>query len=184
MWINGEEAARCQMGPEGMFLYSDQIAFNAASTVGDPVALDLGEAADLLVEGENVIAVQVANHALRSPLVFSGSLRVETGNTVFAKVSENFSEANGASTTHFNSGGIINNSGNGEPVPGGWLDLSPEVISGDQWEELEVRTISQAGGGEEGDGAISYTLSARGDLAEAVIPFPEVPMAPHWVTAE
>lgn len=180
VFVNGIEVARCNTGAPGMFIYSDQVAFNEDSTEGSPVALNLGRASDVLVEGENVIAVQVANRTTSSSMFFSGSLRINAGVTLLNVISEDFSNANGASKTHSNVGGSITNTMTGTPVPGGWLDLSPLVSSGSNWTDFEVRSQSEPGGGETGDGAFFYTVTGEGTSYDAVISFPPVSMGARW----
>lgn len=180
VFVNGIEVARCNLGAPGMFTFSDQVAFNEDSTEGSPVSLNLGRASDVLLEGENVVAVQVANRTTSSSMYFSGSLRINAGVTLLNVVSEDFSNANGAFKTHLNVAGSITNTTTGTPVPNGWLDLSPLVSSGSNWTELEVRSQSEAGGGEAGGGAVSYTVSGEGTSDDAVIAFPPVSMGAHW----
>lgn len=180
IFLNGTEVGRCNLGAPGLFVYSDQVAFDEDSTEGDPVSLNLGKASDLLVEGENVLAVQVANRDFSSAIFFDGSLRIDAGVTLLKVVSEDFSTANGALRNHLNSGGSVTNTRTGTPVVNGWLDRSPLVRSGSNWTNFEVTTLSDAGAGEEGDGAISYVISGDAPTDEAVISFPPVSMASHW----
>lgn len=178
--INGREAARCNLGAPGMFIYSDQVAFNEDSTEGTPAVLNLGRASDLLVEGENTIAVQVANRDADSSLLFDGALRIDAGITLINVIAEDFSNANGAFITHQNNGGSVSNVLTGTLAPGGWLERSPFVRSGGSWASLEVRSLSDSGAGEGGDGAISYTLTGQGIEDAAALLFPSVDMSAHW----
>jgi hypothetical protein len=97
VFVNGIEVARCNLGAPGMFTFSDQVAFNEDSTEGSPVSLNLGRASDVLLEGENVVAVQVANRTTSSPMYFSGSLRINAGVTLLNVVSEIFRMPTGRS---------------------------------------------------------------------------------------
>lgn len=178
--INGKEAARCNLGAPDMFIYSDQVAFNEDSTEGNPADLNLGRASDLLMEGENTIAVQVVNRDPDSSLFFAGSLRINAGITLLNVVTEEFSNANGALITHQNTGGSISNVTTGTLASGGWLERSPFVRSGGNWDDLEVRSLSDPGAGENGDGAISYTLTEQGAGDDATLLFPSVDMSAHW----
>jgi len=178
--LNGAEVGRCHLGAPGMFLFSDQLAFNDNSTHGAPVSLNLGRASDLLVEGENVLAIQVANHDSATALFFSGSLGIDAGVSLITVVNDDFASANGASQSHLNLGGSVTNSTTGTPVVKGWLAQSPLIRSGSNWSNLEIDSLSDAGAGKEGDGAISYTLTSGDPLDFAVIPFPLVSMASHW----
>ena len=179
--INGNEAVRCNLGAPGMFIYSDQLAFNEDATEGNPTVLNLGRASDLLVEGENTIAVQVVNRDPDSPLFFDGALRIDAGISLINIVSKDFSSANGSSITHTNSGGLISNITTGTLRSGGWLDQSPSVRSGSNWTDFKVGVLSDPGAGENGDGAITYTLSGRGTEDEATLLFPPVDMSAHWI---
>ena len=165
--INGKEAVRCNLGAPGMFIYSDQLAFNEDATEGNPTVLNLGRASDLLVEGENTIAVQVVNRDPDSSLFFDGVLRIDAGISLVDVVSKDFSSANGSSITHTNSGGLISNITTGTLASGGWLDQSPSVRSGSNWTDFKVGVLSDPEAGENGNGAISYTLSGRGTEDEA-----------------
>ncbi len=180
VFINGKEVERCYLGPTGMFVYSDQFAFRNNPDGGGMVSLNLGRCSDCLVEGDNVIAVQVVGSSELGPVHFDGALRIHAGITLSAVVSESFSDANGATRIHTNRLGEINERTLGTPVLGGWLARSPQVESGAGWEQLEVRAVSQAGGGEEGDGAMTYTVTATGAPDEALILFPPVDLADHW----
>lgn len=182
VYVNGVEVERCNLGPSGLFVYSDQFAFRTNPVAQQAASLVLGRCNDLLVEGENVIAVQVAAHTLNGPLRFNGSLRIDAGETLFPVVLNDFSDANGAFRTHTNVFGVVSDSTTGSPVVDGWLANSPLVESGAGWEELEIVTRSDTGAGEGGGGAISYTATASGVQDGAVIPFPEVDLGDHWQT--
>ena len=180
VYLNGVEVERCNLGPKDLFVYSDQFAFRANPSAGEILSLNLGRCADLLTEGENVIAVQVAGQNLVGPLRFEGLLRIDAAITLYSVVSDTFPYANGASKVHRNVLGVIGDETLGSPISGGWLDRSPSVTSGAAWDDLEVITLSDAGAGEAGDGGISYTVTATGTSDEAVISFPPVAMNPHW----
>lgn len=180
VFLNGVEVARCHLGAPGMFIFSDQVAFNENSTHGSPALLNLGVASELLIEGENVLAIQVVNRDIASALIFDASLRIDAGVTLINVTDDDFANANGAFKTHRNLNGSITDSTSGSPLVNGWLARSPLVRSGAGWTNLEIRSVSDAGAGEEGDGAISYTLTSSDPLAPAVIAFPPVSMATHW----
>lgn len=180
IFINGVEAERYNLGPPGLFIYSDQLSFLSNPDDARLITLNLGPASDWLVEGENVIAVQVAGNTLSRPVHFEGELRIDAGVTLYDVVTDFFSDANGASRTHLNNLGVINESSSGMPVVDGWLDRSLLVESNSGWEQLEITTLSESGGGEQGDGAIRYTVAGSGGLDDAVISFPEVEMGQLW----
>jgi autotransporter-associated beta strand protein len=63
-FLNGEEVARRNMGNSGMFAYRDHLAFNPSHT--SPLeTINLPIANTLLVESENVLAIQAHNRGLR-----------------------------------------------------------------------------------------------------------------------
>ena len=62
VWINGTEVARSNMGPSQGHFHFDQGAYRTGSANRSEFEdFDIGEFADALVEGENVIAIQLAN---------------------------------------------------------------------------------------------------------------------------
>ncbi|MFT5413090.1 MAG: hypothetical protein ACI9NC_005843, partial [Verrucomicrobiales bacterium] len=182
-FINGVEVARCNLGPAQMFIYADQFAFNADSTHDAPSSFVLGVASDLLVEGENSIAVHVANRNLASAMKFDAGLRIDAGVTLVGVSSDEFDTANGASRTHRNHAAGITNTTSGTSITGGWLQLSPNVRSDPAWSDLEITTLSDATAGETGDGAISYTLTGTSPTHPAAISFPPVDLSAHWNAA-
>ena len=62
-YLNGREFLRKNLGAAGSFVYRDQPAFNTR-TVGTTNYFDVGLAAGLLVDGTNVLAIQLHNDAL------------------------------------------------------------------------------------------------------------------------
>ena len=62
VWLNGREVARSNMGPKHGHFYFDMGAYRTgSSSTSEFEEFDLGEFADALVEGENLIAVQLGN---------------------------------------------------------------------------------------------------------------------------
>jgi len=59
-FVNGKEIARKNMGPEDAFGFHDQHAYNSHSP-GTPENIYYSTASDIIVEGTNVIAIQVHN---------------------------------------------------------------------------------------------------------------------------
>jgi hypothetical protein len=179
-FINGVEVARCNMGAPQMFIYADQTAFNSGSNDGSPTTFNLGTASDHIVSGENVIAIQVGNFDAGSAIKFESRLRMNSTINLVTVSTNTFATANNASKTHTNTGGSISNTSSGSPVANGWLAKSPNVTSSPVWTSLQVTTLSDNGGGETGDGAISYTLTGTGPVQAATISMPPVNMASHW----
>lgn len=64
-YLNGHEIARKNAGAYGRFMYCDQVAFNNHEA-GTWEVIPLGAASDFLVEGTNLISVQVHNLSLDS----------------------------------------------------------------------------------------------------------------------
>ncbi|MBL9134419.1 MAG: lamin tail domain-containing protein, partial [Verrucomicrobiales bacterium] len=58
--LNGQEIARANLGPAGMFIPARHPSFNA-STSAEPVSIDLGPASKFLRPGPNLLTVQVHN---------------------------------------------------------------------------------------------------------------------------
>ncbi len=61
VFVNGKEIARKNMGPTDAFGFHDQHAYNA-HIPGTPENIYYSKASDILVEGTNIIAIQVHNH--------------------------------------------------------------------------------------------------------------------------
>ena len=76
-YLNGREVARRNMGAPGSFAFHNQPAFNDRNSAGIGT-IELGEFGDLLVEGENVFAVQVHDQGDRT-LKLDARLRTSGG---------------------------------------------------------------------------------------------------------
>ena len=88
VWLNGIEVARSNMGPEHGHVFSEQLsAVRGSSSTSSFEDFDLGEFAEHLVEGENVLAFQVANNSLSGTMWLDFELQAG-GETVVAKGSE------------------------------------------------------------------------------------------------
>ncbi|MFT4549654.1 MAG: hypothetical protein ACI8XO_001026 [Verrucomicrobiales bacterium] len=85
VWINGKELARCNMGPEKSHIYHDQLAHRAAANSTATSGFDLGDAGDILITGDNVLAIQVANSNITSSLRLEMSL--DAGGTALIPLS-------------------------------------------------------------------------------------------------
>lgn len=72
-YLNGKEIARRNMGPTGMFGYHDQFAFNEHEA-GTAELIDLGAATDCLVDGDNILAIQVHNKEILDESPTDGDL--------------------------------------------------------------------------------------------------------------
>ena len=79
-WINGVEVARANMGASKAHIYHDQLAYRASGLMTGTQNFILEDASDLLVEGENILAIQVNNSAINGNMRLDASLKIdETG---------------------------------------------------------------------------------------------------------
>lgn len=75
-YLNGQEVLRKNLGPAGLHIFHDQVAFNQLQSV-TPEFFSLGLASELLVEGTNTIAAQVHSFSIiGATLAFDGRLRI------------------------------------------------------------------------------------------------------------
>lgn len=87
-WVNGIEVARENMGAPKAHIYHDQVSYRSSTQTTTTKTINLGIASDLLVEGKNVIAVQINNSEL------SGNMRLDMALEIAA--STNFFEMGSA----------------------------------------------------------------------------------------
>lgn len=80
-YLNGVEITRKNLGAAGHLVYASQRAYNPATTAG---MSDLGTvpANQVLVEGANVLAIQVHNHDLSTALKLDAALSLTGGGTL------------------------------------------------------------------------------------------------------
>ena len=76
-FVNGKEIARKNMGPAGAFGFHDQDAYNPHGA-GTPENIYFPNASDILVEGTNVIAIQLHNKGTENPMVISADLFINS----------------------------------------------------------------------------------------------------------
>jgi len=81
-WLNGVEVARCNMGADKAHIYADQLAYRGASTSTATTDITLGSASDLLENGGNTLAIQVANYTINSSLRLDVALRLNGANLI------------------------------------------------------------------------------------------------------
>lgn len=79
-WLNGKELARCNMGPAKAHIYHDQIAYRSAANSTATTNISFGTASDCLVEGENTLAIQLANANIATSLRLEMSLSAGANN--------------------------------------------------------------------------------------------------------
>lgn len=121
-WINGVEVARANMGAVKAHIYHDQLSHRGGTLGTDSESITLPVASELLVQGENVIAVQVNNYSLTGNMRLDMSLQID--------------EPSGADPQLFSSGGDVTylpglrepTSGLVDPVtssedPSDWIEL-------------------------------------------------------------
>lgn len=181
-FINGKEVARARLGPAKMFIYADQTAFSTrpASPAGAQ-DFNLGPASNFLVPGNNVIAIQVSNQAWdgKGDILVDAALELNNGILTTTEFSENFNNANGASRTHTNTAGSINNSTTGTP-PAGWLANAANPTSAATWSALTIQQTLATTGGTANGGNLRINLTGTGPTQAARVLGPAVNMAAQW----
>lgn len=75
-WLNGVEVARRNMGAAKAHIFHDQVSYRASTLGTTNETISLSGASSLLVEGENVLAIQVNNSSLTSNMRLDLSLRI------------------------------------------------------------------------------------------------------------
>lgn len=82
-FLNGVEVARRNMGFPGMFAYRDQPAYNASGSTAVST-IDLGVASSLLLEGDNLLCIQVHNQSSSGggDLLLAADLKLSGGTIV------------------------------------------------------------------------------------------------------
>ncbi|MEN8773953.1 MAG: lamin tail domain-containing protein [Akkermansiaceae bacterium] len=121
-WINGVEVARRNMGAVKAHVYHDQLSHRGSTLGTSNESITLPFASELLVEGENVIAVQVNNSTLTSNMRLDMSLQIN--------------EPSGADPQLFSSGGAMTYlPGLREPTAG-LVDLATPLEDPSDWIEL------------------------------------------------
>jgi len=76
-WINGVEVARANMGEDKAHIYHDQLAYRASGLTTGTQDFTLELASDLLIEGENTLAIQVNNSAINGSMRLDASLKID-----------------------------------------------------------------------------------------------------------
>ncbi|MEM7385997.1 MAG: lamin tail domain-containing protein, partial [Verrucomicrobiota bacterium] len=79
VYLNGREIVRRNLGPKGAFVFADQPAF-AVRTPRSPEIHHLGIASNHLIEGENLLAVEIRKHLAERPMLLSVRLIIEEVN--------------------------------------------------------------------------------------------------------
>ena len=79
-WLNGKEIARANNGVKNSHIYWDQVSYRANSTSARLTNIRVGTADDLLIDGENTIAIQLNNHNPLTSLRLDFAINIdETG---------------------------------------------------------------------------------------------------------
>lgn len=76
-WVNGIEVARRNMGAEKAHIFHDQLAYRGSTVGTGTETISLGLSSNLLVDGDNVIAVQVNNYTLSGNMRLDMSLKID-----------------------------------------------------------------------------------------------------------
>lgn len=182
-FINGKEVARARLGAAKTFIYADQIAFSSrpSSPLGAQV-FNLGAASGILQPGENVLAIQVANAAIdgKGDLKIDAGLELNNGIVTTTEFTENFNNANGATTKHTNTAGSISNTATGTPPAGSWLANAPFPTSDAAWTSLVIDQSLDAIGGASNTGNLRVNLTGTGPTQPARVAGPAINMATQW----
>ncbi|MDA7864228.1 lamin tail domain-containing protein [Akkermansiaceae bacterium] len=76
-WVNGVEVARRNMGEAKAHIYHDQLTYRASTLGTGNETISLGIASDLLLSGNNALAIQVNNNALTGDMRLDMSLKID-----------------------------------------------------------------------------------------------------------
>ncbi len=76
-WLNGVEVARRNMGAEKAHIFHDQLAYRASPLGTSTESIPLGVSSEFLVEGGNVLSVQVNNYTLNGNMRLDLSLKID-----------------------------------------------------------------------------------------------------------
>ncbi len=178
--LNGKEIARMNMGPAQQVTYRDQVSYRASdanTTLNpsdpQPVELNLGNLQNLLVPGENLLAIQGHNRDLGGSFKLDAQLYSLAPLTFTTLYEESFDTANGAGRRHQRTGATETNTALGTPPPNSWLTNSPDPTSDAAWPGLTITRTLPATGGTANTGylKIDITQTTAGALA-ASIPTP------------
>ncbi|MGC6582458.1 MAG: lamin tail domain-containing protein [Akkermansiaceae bacterium] len=82
-WINGIEVARENMGAPKAHIFHDQVSYRASAQTTAAKTIDLGIASSLLVDGENVIAVQINNNLINGNMLLDMALKIDASTVFF-----------------------------------------------------------------------------------------------------
>ncbi len=78
-YVNGQEVTRANLGAPGDYIHRDEFAYNARNESSSESLASPKAAREYLVEGENVLAVQVHNYDITSTMFFKGRLFIGLG---------------------------------------------------------------------------------------------------------
>lgn len=178
-YLNGEEIARSRMGPVKGFAYADQYAMTTRPNASGTEVYDLGPADEILIDGDNLLAIQVHNDSMSGDLLAKASLVFDGASEI---VSEDFDTANGAERTHDRSGNSVSNTAQGSPANGSWLDEASDPESSNAWSDLVIVTEEDQSLGSTDLGALRYTLTSDDSLESASMFSPAFDLSSQWST--
>ncbi|HUF60837.1 MAG TPA: lamin tail domain-containing protein [Verrucomicrobiales bacterium] len=78
-YVNGQEVARANLGAPGDYIHREEFAFNLRNESSSESLASPQAAREYLLEGENVLAVQVHNYDISSTIFFKGRLFIGLG---------------------------------------------------------------------------------------------------------
>ena len=181
-FLNGKEISRARLGAAKGIVYADQPAFSTRpAPPTDTLDVNLGAANQFLVEGDNVLAIQVANASVdgKGDLRIDAGLELNNGILTTTELRENFNNANGSSRTHTNTAGSITNTTTGTP-PAGWLTSAADPFSDAAWSALTIDQLLQTTGGTGNSGVLRVNATGTGPTQPSRIYGPAINMAAQW----
>lgn len=159
-YLNGVEIARKNLGPRGHFIYAIQRSYNP-SVATQPSEVAIGPCHQFLVEGDNVLAIQVHNHDLNGDLKVDASLKTVGDSELLVGAAVDFGGSTGASRVfRIVDGAAPVTEGSGTPA--NWLTLVADPSASGAWDSLEILTTEAASGGIGDGGCLIYQINQLG----------------------
>lgn len=179
-YLNGVEIARKNLGPKNHFIYALQRSYNPSVTAG-PVCIEIGPCHQYLVEGTNVLAIQVHNHDLGGDLKVNASLGTAGSPETITAADVDFNGSTGASRTYrIINGGTPTTDNTG--TPNNWLTVTGNPATTGTWDSLQIITTEMAGGGVGDGGYLGYHVTQLGaNGTSASMSGPEVDLGAGWL---
>jgi hypothetical protein len=159
-YLNGVEIARKNLGPKNHFIYALQRSYNPAVTTG-AVGIDIGPCNQYLIEGTNVLAIQVHNYDLGGDLKVNASLGTAGAAETITGASVDFNSSTGASETfRIVNGGAPTTTTSG--TANNWLTMASDPTATGPWDTLQIITTETTNGGVGDGGYLLYDITQLG----------------------